>query len=111
MEFFILRELRKQAKNIEYCNLKKKIVETLNKIGWKTLSGRMLEKDSEFVAASMEMDNTGLPIEIQIDELTTSKENCLTRADKFKYFIFGLFLKKIVGKNGKNPKCARNNHI
>lgn len=79
-----MRELRKQAKNIEYCNLKNKLVKSLNIVRWQSISGKILEKDSEFVKASMEIDTTGLPIEIQIDELTTSKENCLTRSDKFK---------------------------
>ena len=73
--------MRKQT---EYIELKKRIVETLEKERWTHLVGLILKEDDEFVAEYVEADNTGSALETQLKELATSVESLPLKAEKLK---------------------------
>lgn len=84
LEYYLLKEYRRMGKHTEYRILKKKIMDTLNNNKWVQVSGKLLEEDADFAADDMESDNTGLTIELQLDEMATSRENPLNKAEKLK---------------------------
>ena len=84
LDYFMLKEYKRQGKYGEYQVLKKRIVDTLNQEKWTTLAGKMLEEDEDFTTEAMTKDSTGVSIEVQLDELTSSTEPKDIRQDKFK---------------------------
>ncbi len=84
LEYYILKEYRRQGKLMEYRGLKKQIVETLRANRWHGLARNILREDGEYVAEEMETDSTGLAIEMQLDEFTTSNDSKESRAEKLK---------------------------
>jgi len=86
LEYYILKEYKRLGKLGEYRALKKKLVEILNQQKWTELSAKLLEEDWDFAADSMQEDSTGLAIQVQLDELTSSNETVLIHEEKFKYF-------------------------
>ena len=56
----------------------------MRKHEWHGLALRVLKEDGEFVAEDMEADNTGLAIEMQLDECTSSADTAELRAAKLK---------------------------
>jgi hypothetical protein len=84
LEYFIMKEYRRQGKHTEYRALKKRLVDTLVQAKWNQLAGKVLEEDADFVSEDIGGTGTGQSIEIQLDELTTSEENAANRELKFK---------------------------
>lgn len=85
LEYYILKEYRRLGKHADYRTLKKKLLDTLNENKWVSLSGRLLEEDGDFVAEDLE--SSDLATEIQLDELSMSKENPLNKAEKLQKLI------------------------
>ena len=83
LEYYILREYKRQGKSKDYRELKKKLVDILNGQGWGGLSGKLLDEDKEFTASSMLEDTTGLSIEVQLDELISGNLIPAERETKF----------------------------
>lgn len=73
MNYYMLKEYKRQNKCNEYMRLKKELVEILRSKGWKELSGKLLVEDRDFVASRADSATEALAIQMQIDELAISK--------------------------------------
>jgi len=88
LEFYILREYKRQGKRAEYRILKKKLVEILNSQGWACLAGKLLGEDKEFTEISgMDIQNNSLAAEVELDELVSAQCDNSQRSQKLEYFI------------------------
>ena len=83
----ILREYKRLGKKAAYTALKKKIVDSLYKDKWDSLAAIVLKEDNDFVNEYVEADNTGVALEMELEELANSQEDTAARSDKFKYFL------------------------
>ncbi len=87
LEYLILKEYKRQGKHGEYRMLKKKLVETLNELSWTALAAKILAEDGDFASDAMQEDSSGLAVEVQLDALATTSEDCSIRERKFQYFL------------------------
>ncbi len=87
LEYFILKEYRRQGKREEYRMLKKQLVSLLNEQGWATLAAKILTEDSDFLSEHAKDDSSGLSLDLQLEELAMSrgKEAVAAREAKLKY--------------------------
>jgi hypothetical protein len=85
IDYLLLKEYRRTNRGAEYRVLKKRLLERLNAGQWTGLGKRLLEEDSKFVSDAMENDQSGLAIELVLDELLASNEDAALRSERFRW--------------------------